>query len=554
MNPELVCILILSISAYEVKINFEKAASEIHSNKHFTSQKVDSNRLKATENDSKQYLDDYTLTIPLTLGSTQFKQTIDTTSFISWVYSKKTETNQCTNCPNDAEVFKCEGSCQYQKTQIDEKKIPLTNENSYGGRVIVTGSYATQDSLELIGLKAKQVGLGLIDNLNQKEDPKYEFKAKNGVIGFAYGSDYEEYKNKINAMVKEIKKEPTLEQTHSLLQQFHSQLNNVPQSTFSLKLEDNLYLLVIGEEQNYFAQSKFTTFTNIGKKVWALKINKISYGIEGKFASTGTAIFDSTTRFIWADISIIQKFLKEIKNFQIICQLQDSLYKCPCNNDQFEKYKDIYFSFNLQDKISYLLSKEDYIHRENDQCYLLMKTISDKNTLLTQQEKPIIIIPHTFFKQNYVVFNQDMNQISISHGYQVIPDEIHIQQNTILYTAIIGILLLLLSLFLLVNCMHKALYDQDYLHQIDTNQIVKQPPISMYQQPQYQQQLQQIPQFNQQFQQSQQAQYGLTQTYQQQPQRAQPNLYLGGLYNSSPQRNNQIGINSQGYMPGQFRL
>lgn len=58
--------------------------------------------------------------------------------------------------------------------------------------------------------------------------------------------------------------------------------------------------------------------------MWALKINKISYGPEGSFASinlvlnylaSGTAIFDSTTRFIWADNSIIQNFLKEIKNF-----------------------------------------------------------------------------------------------------------------------------------------------------------------------------------------------------------------------------------------------
>lgn len=61
-----------------------------------------------------------------------------------------------------------------------------------------------------MGLKANSVGIGLIDNLNAKEDPKYEFKAKNGVIGLAYGSDYVEYKNKKNAMVGEVKNEPTL--------------------------------------------------------------------------------------------------------------------------------------------------------------------------------------------------------------------------------------------------------------------------------------------------------------------------------------------------------
>ncbi|CAD8132579.1 unnamed protein product [Paramecium pentaurelia] len=553
MNLALVCILILSISAFEVRINFEKATSEIHRKQHFSSSSIDNNKLKATEDDSKKYLDDYTLTIPLTLGQTQLKQTIDTTSYISWVYTKQTENNQCTNCPNDAEIFKCEGSCQYQKTTDDQKKIPLTTENTYGGRVIVTGSYATQDSLELMGLKANSVGLGLIDNLKAKEDPKYEFKAKNGVIGLAYGSDYVEYKNKKNAMVGEVKNEPTLQQTHSLIQQFHSQLNNVPASTFALKLEDNLSLLIIGEQQTYFAQSKFTQFTNVGKKVWALKINKISYGLEGNFASTGTAIFDSTTRFIWADSTIIQNFLKEIKNFQIDCIQQDGLYKCPCNDEQFEKYKDIYFSFNLQDKISYPLSKNDYIHREQNQCYLLMKTISDKNTL--SQEKPNIIIPYTFFKKNYVLFNQDTNQISISHSYQVNPDEIHIKQNTMLYTAIIGVLLLLLSLFLLVNCLHKAPYDQDYLHQVDSNKNGLSRPVVNYQQPQQQsQQQQQVPQFNSQYQQSQQALFGAPQTYQQQPQRAQPPLYQGGLYNSSPQRANQIGINPQAqYMPGQYR-
>lgn len=47
--------------------------------------------------------------------------------------------------------------------------------------------------------------------------------------------------------------------------------------------------------------------------MWALKINKITYGVEGKFAcidlfyfqASGTAIFDSTTRFIWTENSII---------------------------------------------------------------------------------------------------------------------------------------------------------------------------------------------------------------------------------------------------------
>ncbi|CAD8054866.1 unnamed protein product [Paramecium sonneborni] len=544
MNPQLACILILCIQAFEVKINFEKEATKNYRKWHFSTSEVDSNKLKGSEDDSKKYLDDYTLTIPLTLGQTQFQQTIDTTSFISWVYSKQAESNQCINCPNDAEIFKCEGSCQYQKTKINEKKISLTNENTYGGRVIVTGSYATEDSLELMGLKAQQIGLGLIDYLNSREDPKYEFKAKNGVIGLAYGSDYEKYKNKKNAMVQEVQVEPTLEQTNSLLQQFHSQLNNVPVSTFSIKLEDNLSLLIIGEQQDYFAQSKFTAFSNIGKKVWALKINKITYGVEGKFASSGTAIFDSTTRFIWTENSIIQNFLKEIKKFQIDCSLQDGLYKCSCNDEQFEKYKDIYFSFNLQDKIAYPLSKQDYIHRENDQCFLLMKTISDKNKLLAQQEQPILIIPYTFFKKNYVLFNQDTNQILISHGYQVIPDEIHIQQNTLLLTAIIGVLFLLLSLFLLINCMHKAPYDQDYLHPINTNILGYQKPISTNQQPSYQQS-QQIPQFNPQYQQSQQTLYGPPQTYQQQPQRSQPPLFQGGLYNTSPQRANQIGINSQ---------
>lgn len=52
--------------------------------------------------------------------------------------------------------------------------------------------------------------MGLIDKLNAKEDPKYVFNAKNGVIGLAYGSDYVEYKNKINAMVGEVREEPTL--------------------------------------------------------------------------------------------------------------------------------------------------------------------------------------------------------------------------------------------------------------------------------------------------------------------------------------------------------
>ncbi|CAD8047460.1 unnamed protein product [Paramecium primaurelia] len=511
MNLILICILFINISTKEFRIQIQKLQTERRSRNHLTYSNVDKNKLKATPDDSKQYLDDYTLTIPLTFGSEQVQQSIDTTSYITWVFSKNPDDKKCDKCPVDAKLFKCETSCSYQTSKDDDQNIPLTSENTYGGRVKVNGLYAIQDSIEFLGMTVKKVGFGLIDKYNTE----YSTTSKDGTLGLAYGQDYIDYKKKKNAQVGEFHFDSALEPQHSILQQMHTQLINVPFATFAIKLEDSLQLLILGEKQGYFAKSKFEKFSNIGKKVWALKINKLYFGDESVFLTGGTAIFDSTTRFIWAEKTIIEKFEEELKKFHLDCAMSEDILKCSCNDEQYDKFNDINFTFNL-DNIKYTLSKSDYIHRDDQKCYLLIRSLQVNNPLIQQSsDKPIIIIPYTFFKNNYVLFDQDENTISISPSYQVKADSIHLNNNTIITTSIVGFIFLILSLFLLTNIMQYASYDNT---------------IQQQQQPQnYQQQQYQTPRIQQ-------------QQFKQSP------------YQYSPNQFNQMRVNPVANIPGQYRF
>ncbi|CAD8139740.1 unnamed protein product [Paramecium octaurelia] len=512
MNLILICILFINISTKEFRIQIEKTQTQRRSRNHLTYSNVDKNKLKATPDDSKQYLDDYTLTIPLTLGSELVQQSIDTTSYITWVFSKNPDDKKCDKCPVDAKLFKCETSCSYQTSKDDDKNIPLTSENTYGGRVKVNGLYAIQDSLELLGMTIKKVGLGLVDKYNTE----YSTTSNDGALGLAYGQDYIDYKKKKNAQVGEFQFDSALEPQNSILQQIRAQLPNVPQTTFAIKLEDTLQLLVLGEKQEYFASSKFVKFSNVGKKVWALKLNKLYFGDESVFLTGGTAIFDSTTRFIWAEKTVIEKFEEELKKFHLDCAVSEDLLKCSCNDEQYEKFNDINFTFN-QDNNKYSLSKSDYIHREDQKCYLLVRSLQTSNPLIQQSsDKPVIVIPYTFFKKNYVLFDQEENSINISPSYQVKADSIHLSNNTIITTSIIGFVFLILSLFVLTNIMQYASYD------------------STTQQPQQQQAYQQ------------------QQIYQ--SPRVQQQQFKQSPYQFSPNQFNQVRVNPVANIPGHYRF
>ncbi|CAD8047627.1 unnamed protein product [Paramecium sonneborni] len=511
MNLILICILLINISTKEYRLKIQKVQTERNSKNHLIYSNMDKNKQKARPDDSKQYLDDYTLTISLTLGSEQIQQSIDTTSYITWVFSKNPEDKKCDRCPVDAKIFKCEQSCSYQTNKEDDNNIALSTQNTYGGRVKINGLYAIQDSLQIMGLTVKNVGLGLI----YKYNTEYSSTSNNGVVGLAYGQNYVNYKKEKNAQVGQFHFDSASEPQQSILQQIHNQLPNIPQSTFAIKLEDSLQLLILGEKQEYFAQSKFEKFPNIGKYVWALKTNKLYLGKESVFQTGGTAIFDSTTRFIWAEKTLIKNFQEKLKKLHLDCVVSEDIINCQCNDEQYEKFNDIYFTFNLSNN-KFRLSKSDYIHREGQKCYLLIRQLQESNPLTQQQqEKPILIIPFTFFKNNYVVFDQDENAINVSPSFEVKADSINLNNNTLIITVIIGFIFLILTLFILTSVMQYATYD-NY-----TNQSQNQPQI-------YQQQYQSPAQ-------------------QQQQMKQQPYLF-------SPNQFNQVRVNPVANIPGQYRF
>lgn len=44
--------------------------------------------------------------------------------------------------------------------------------------------------------------------------------------------------------------------------------------------------------------------------------------------------------------------------------MSEDILKCSCNDEQYDKFNDINFTFNL-DNNKYTLSKSDYIHRDD---------------------------------------------------------------------------------------------------------------------------------------------------------------------------------------------
>lgn len=49
-------------------------------------------------------------------------------------------------------------------------------------------------------------------------------------------------------------------------------------AAWSLKLEDDLKLLKLGDAQNYFADESFTFYENVGEKYWALNLEQFRFG------------------------------------------------------------------------------------------------------------------------------------------------------------------------------------------------------------------------------------------------------------------------------------
>lgn len=95
----------------------------------------------------------------------------------------------------------------------------------------------------------------------------------------------------------------------------------------------------------------------------------------------------------------------------------EPLVSCTCTNkDDIKKYKPLSFRFNSK-KVVHRVQPENYVQFVNGKCFVNVQK---------QEDGAVASIGNAFFRDNYVTFNQDTNNVEISDAYLVAPSNLGI--------------------------------------------------------------------------------------------------------------------------------
>ncbi|KRX08058.1 Aspartic peptidase domain [Pseudocohnilembus persalinus] len=234
---------------------------------------------------------------------------------------------------------------------------------------------------------------------------------------------------------------------------------------FSFQISSKINQIMFGAPQQFFASNSLEIVpTQSTSKLWRVQVNKNSLALKDlnqlSYNTPQFAVFDSTTRYIWAEDQLVDSIVAQLNSKGLNCQDVNTAAPVGVYNCDDDEFPALFIAFNGVKGVAtkpFLIKKyTDSIG--NGQVRLLIRKAANYNKQQSQNVPNLtpsktdydLVLGTIFFENVYTYFNVESGNVELSQAFVSEPQSHGIASGARLWYLILGGVLLLAALVALL--------------------------------------------------------------------------------------------------------